>query len=265
MKAIAAASVLRVKAAELGLDPEKHPLDSVAGIACALRRAIGYLAPCSPTTLVRAVVNPLSGLVANMEEKREAVEEILEAVIGHGDIAEHEDIQTNSAPTGRLLYAAPPSFVMRKSGTALILGVAPDYRVPVPSDLEDGVEYVEHIRRLPGADSDALRKTLQDFGLVELSVDYWTKAPLSMAADRHLANANDVLGRAREFNAEVPGLIILDPERPVHYYRGRWKEPKKESGRYVGRRKQAYGTDLWCYVELERGMNRPGFPGEVRV
>jgi hypothetical protein len=197
----------------------------------------------------------LEDLVPNFQEKRDAVEEILEAVIAHGDIAEHDDILGGASP-GRLLYAAPPSFVMRKSGAALILGIAPDRPSPLPSELEDKLEYVGHTRRLLGNDGEQLRQTLQDFGLVELDVDYWTRAPSVMTADRYAAHANIVLARAPVFNADVPGLTILDFEEPVHYYRGRWKEPKKQTGRYVGRRKQAYGADLWCYVELEQGAAR---------
>lgn len=256
MKTISASALLHLKTAELGLNPEKYSFDSIEAIACALRRAAGYLAPCSPTTLVRAVVNPLEGLVSNLDERRDAVEEILEAVIAHGDIAEHEDIVGGAGPGGRLLYAAPPSFVMRKSGTALVLGIAPDYRAPLPSELEENVEYVGHIRRLTTSDPAVVRKMLQDFGLVELTNDYWTKAPTAGPAERQLAGANDFLDRAPMFNAEVPGLSILDSDEPVHYYRGRWKEPKKKSGRYVGRRKQAFGADLWCYVELHEGIPR---------
>src|SRR5437764_983213 len=79
---------------------------------------------------------------------------------------------------------------------------------------------------------------------------YWLKGPPDMTPQRHVANANDVLSMAQPFHSEVPGLSILDPDQPVRYYRGRWTEPKNQSGRYVGRRKQAYGADLWCYVEM---------------
>jgi hypothetical protein len=255
MKAINPSALVRIKTAELGLNPEKYSLESAEGIACALRRAAAYLAPCSPTTLVRAVVSPLEGLVSNLDEKREAVEEILEAVIAHGDIAEHEDI-LGSTSSGRLLYAAPPSFVMRKSGTALVLGIAQDHKAPLPSDLEEKLEYVGCVRRLVAPEPFPLRKTLREFGLAELSADYWTKMPATTRSDRHVASANELLDRASTFNADVPGLSILDPGEPVQYYRGRWKELKKRSGRFVGRRKQAYGADLWCYVEVDQGVPR---------
>ncbi|MBL0171543.1 MAG: hypothetical protein IPP90_12575 [Gemmatimonadaceae bacterium] len=39
----------------------------------------------------------------------------------------------------------------------------------------------------------------------------------------------------------------------MHFYRGRWVKPGKLSGKFVGRRPQAYGAPLWCYVELSDG------------
>jgi hypothetical protein len=253
MNRISAQELLRIKAQELGLNPDRHSLNSIEGIACSLRRAAGYLSPCSAATLVRAVVAPLEGLVPDLPQARESIEEVLEAVIANGDILEQRDFLGNLESAGTLLYAAPPSFVVRSSGSILILGIAPDYRTPLPGEFDERVEYAGHIRRLPGADAVSMRETLKNYGLIELTADYWIRMPAVVSADRHVAKANELLSKAPAFNADVPGLTILDPEEPVRYYRGRWKEPKKRSGRYVGRRKQAYGADLWCYVELVDG------------
>jgi hypothetical protein len=46
---------------------------------------------------------------------------------------------------------------------------------------------------------------------------------------------------------------VLDPTRPVRFYRGRWAEPRAKTGRFVARRSQAYGAELWCYVQLRDG------------
>jgi hypothetical protein len=52
----------------------------------------------------------------------------------------------------------------------------------------------------------------------------------------------------------VDGIQILDSGRPVNFYRGRWRQPStKDTGQFVARRPQAYGSDLWCYVELKDG------------
>src|SRR5438445_8548354 len=66
---------------------------------------------------------------------------------------------------------------------------------------------------------------------------------------------------------EVPGLMILDPTTAPTYYRGRWRPPRRESGRFVARREQSYGADLWAYVELHDGevTNLIDFPTETRA
>jgi hypothetical protein len=48
-------------------------------------------------------------------------------------------------------------------------------------------------------------------------------------------------------------FTLLDTERSPAYYPGRWVMPKRQSGRFVGRRPQAYGADLWCYMEVADG------------
>jgi hypothetical protein len=89
--------------------------------------------------------------------------------------------------------------------------------------------------------------------LLELSSAAWLKAPKSTTASSAVATidrALDVVPPSRE----IPGLLLLDPTKPVRYYRGRWTEPKRQTGRFVARRHQAYGADLWCYVNLTNGQ-----------
>jgi hypothetical protein len=88
--------------------------------------------------------------------------------------------------------------------------------------------------------------------LIELSYDAWLKAPAQELALKHVASNDAALDSAQP-SRDIPGLLLLDPERPVRYYRGRWVEPRAHSGRYVARRKQAYGADLWCYVQVCEG------------
>src|SRR6185369_14610935 len=97
------------KIRDLGLDPEALDLTTPEGLAGALRRAAGYLCPCSAATLVRAVVRPLRGLVPDLDKAKEIVEETLESMISHGDVLEQSEVR-EGAPSGRvLLYAAPAS------------------------------------------------------------------------------------------------------------------------------------------------------------
>ena len=57
----------------------------------------------------------------------------------------------------------------------------------------------------------------------------------------------------RSLREMCPGCRCWIPRRSVRYYRGRWAEPRAQSGRFVARRSQAYGADLWCYLEMRSG------------
>lgn len=127
MNILSADQVHARKVSELGLDPETLDLTSSEAIASALRRTAGFLCPCAAPTLVRAVLNPLRGLVSDLEAVKESIETILEALVAHGDLLESADITTDQGREGRLmLYTAPPSFVHRQSGAVLLIGVTPD-------------------------------------------------------------------------------------------------------------------------------------------
>lgn len=254
MRRLTAEEVHAQKIIELGLDPEALDLTTPEGLAGALRRAASYLCPCSATTLVRAVVRPLRGLVPDMEEAKELVEATLEAMISHGDVLEQPEVQ-DGAPTARvLLYAAPASFVVRQSGLVVLLGLAADQLSPLPMELEHRIQYLGHVRRLtPSSPTEDLRCELRQLGLLELSSGAWLKRPKPCTASQAVAMSDRVLDIVPP-SRDIPGLLLLDPTKPVQYYRGRWTQPKAQTGRFVARRQQAYGADLWCYVHLMQGQ-----------
>ena len=248
MRRLTAAEVHTNKVAELGLDQTEFDLTSVEAVAASLRRSASFLCPCAATTLVRAVADPLRGLVKETEDIRGIVRETLEAMIAHGDLIEHRDIE-DPAPGGPiLLYAAPPSFVRRESGAAILLGVSN----PALDSLAARIEYVGHLRRLsPGLGED-LSSELQQVGFREVSLQQWLRAPQGETPAQHLAHFDLLLDRTQP-SGEVPGLTLLDSERSVRYYPGRWTSVGSLSGRFVARRSQAYGADLWCYIEMSGG------------
>jgi hypothetical protein len=253
MRRLTAAEVHEQKVAELGLDPSALDLTSIEAIAGALRRTASYLCPCAAATLVRGVVRPLRGLVDDLESVKVLVEETLEAMIAHGDILEYRDVEESSGHgTATLLYAAPAAFVARKSGTMILLGIASDRISALPDDLDARIEYVNHLRRLSQAPGEDLSADLVQLGLIELSCDNWLRPPPAETPDQHVSRLDRLLDAARP-SRDVPGLLLLDPERSVRYYRGRWVEPRSQSGRFVARRSQAYGAHLWCYVQLRNG------------
>lgn len=238
---------------ELGLDPTALDLTSVEGIATALRRAASFQCPCSPGTLVRSVVRPLRGLVDDLDSFRLLVEDTLDCVIAHGDILEHSELtDTQAAAGGALLYAAPPSFVLRESGMAILLGVTADQLSALPDELHARVECINHIRRLHSLPNEDLREELLGLGLIELSYRNWLKAPPVLAAHQYVAAIDQHLDNTQP-SRDIQGLLLLDSDRPVNYYRGRWVEPGSHTGRFVARRRQAFGADLWCYVQLRNG------------
>lgn len=253
MKRLTAVEVHARKMLDLGLDPTALDLTSQEAISGALRRAAGFLCPCSASTLVRSIARPLRGLVPDVENAKEIIEQSLEAIVAHGDIIEQHDLADEQQSSARvLLYAAPLGFIARQSGMVILIGVPPDQTSPLPGELSARIEYASHVRRITPHDNEDLRSELSQVGLTELSYETWLKAPATESAASHIAGADRALYGVSP-SRDIPGLEILDPERPVRYYRGRWSQPKSHTGRYVGRRSQAYGADLWCYVQLRDG------------
>lgn len=253
MRRLSATDVHAQKVAELGLDPSAFDLAAVEAIAGALRRAASFLCPCTRPTLVRDVVRPLRGLVPDLEKINALVEDTLEDMIAHGDILEHRDVDGDlEHGTAELLYAAPASFVARQSGAAILLGISSDQLSALPDDLEARIEYVNHLRRLTPQPGEDVGADLRQLGLIDLPYRDWLRAPTLEAPAGHVSRLDHLLDSVPP-SRDVPGLSLLDPARPVRYYRGRWTAPRSHSGRFVARRDQAYGSQLWCYVQLREG------------
>jgi hypothetical protein len=241
------------KVQELGLDPAVFDFESNEVISAALRRVAAFSCPCSASRLVRDVVRPLEGLLSAPENIKERVESVLEAVVSYGDLVEVRDGHEGAAKPGQvLLYVADPSFVLRKSGKALIIGVAPDNFSLLPDGFAARIEYLNHIRKLSIPGDVDLRVELVRLGLHELTYEEWLKAPPVERPEAHTARLDKLLDSVLS-SGDMPGLEILDHTTPVNYYRGRWTKLSRQTGRFVARRPQAYGAALWCYVEIEGG------------
>ena len=214
-------------------------------------------------------MQPLRGLIPNEESVRVEAEEVLEAMTAYGDILEHDRIAGHGADVERrLLYAAPPSFVRRQSGAVLLVGIAPGHNSPLPEELETKIEYVNHVRKIEPIPDEDLSETLQDLGFVELALDQWTQKPSSESSGEHLSRLNSRLDAAPTAG-EIPGLRLISSTSSPRYYRGRWITKLDSDGRFVGRRPQAYGADLWCFVEIcdgrpHRLLDLPLDPIETR-
>ena len=249
MRVLTPAEVSAESVEKLGLDRTLLDLTSVEAIACALRRAAGFLCPCSSRTLIKAVFEPLRG-VHVQTDSLPLVVETLEAVVAQGDLLELRDATQEAAGSTRL-FAAPPSFVPLRSGSVMLLGVAPDGVSPLPDDIEQAIEYVKHVRILREVGTD-LGERLAEMGLIEFKLSAWTKGPKSETAAEHIAGMGRLIDGAQACG-DLPGIMLLDPEQPVRYHSVRWVKPSQQTGRFVGRRPQAYGADLWCLVEMYQG------------
>jgi len=134
-----------------------------------------------------------------------------------------------------------------------IQGVAPDQLSALPEELEARIEYVGHVRRIAPTAGEDLRTELRSLGLLELDAARWLGAPTDQRASSHVAELDAALDAVPP-SRDIPGLVLLHPGRSVDFYPRRWAAPSAETGRFVARRSQAYGADLWCYVELRQGQ-----------
>jgi len=233
----------------LGLDPGVVDLTAPETIAAVVRRAASLVAPCAKRTLRETTLRALEGLISD-ETARPAVDATIEALVDYGDLLELPVAEESAA--GTMLYLAPPTFVWREEGLAFLLGGFPDGAEMLPEDLRARVHYASHTRRIYATPGEDLPQRLRGFGLIELAESLWLAPPRRATAQETLIEANRALDKAPS-RGEVPGLVILDPSRPVAFYRGRWTSPSGHTGRFVARREQRYGSDLWCYVEVIEG------------
>jgi len=314
--------------AALGLGRASLSFDSREVLAAATRRAAGFLCPCPSKSLVDAVTQPLRYVAQSNDDLETAVRDVVEELIGIGDLQEFRNVALNSSA---LLYLAPPSYVCLSGDKVILLGIVPDNVSFLPENVEQmigvkgclrflrkepprvGIGSRVSVRDLEGkiedyiitaphkadassnniSDDSPVGKALLDkalgdkvevatpagmrelrvtgvsnqtdqeggeelvsvlsqFGLVRCSEDNWLKAPPDETAEVYISRFNRALKNV-PYCGEIPSLTILDSERNVSYYPGRWSSPKSLSGNYLGRRPQAYGNDIWCYLELEKG------------
>lgn len=237
---------------QLGLDGDAVGLDSPEALAASLRRAASFLCPTGPGRLITAVEKTVGELVDPGDGMRAELETVLEAIIGYGDLLELR-VRDDSQGTGNQLFLGPPGFVRRQSGSFLLVGVRPEATPLAGEEVAPFVEYRRHVRSVKARSDVDVEELLLASGLRAIAPDVWLRAPrhedpqsLIKGYDARLAVAGP--------SGEIEGLRILDPGSPVSYYRGRWRPPTvSDGGRFVARRPQAFGADLWCYAEIAGG------------
>jgi hypothetical protein len=228
------------------------PFDAI--LAQAIRRAVNVMSPCAAHELVRAVSQTFSCYSDTEHAFTGRVSAIVDDLIVYGDILEmRSDEKSPDRTRSFILRPSPPSFVVRKDGSIVILGIAGDQVSPLTADLDVHVQYHGVLRIIRSAPEPDLASTLAEMGLFKLSEKAWLRLPNVESAQSHLANWRQLLGLEPP-SAPIEGLNVLDTATSPHFYKGRWGEPRQShSGLYVARRPQKYGSALWCLVELERG------------
>jgi len=249
LSALSAAECSALSVRTLGMDPGLIPLTSAEGLAESLRRAASFMCPTSPSRLVDAVLGAVRPVSSPDAVDRDKLMEILDLLIGAGDLLE---LRHEAERSTRLLYLAPPSYVERAPGSHLLLGVRP-YGAPlVDTDLAEHIEREGHTRTLVLDDATAHKLLARD-RMQRLSRERWAASPAKESAAVLVERVRAMLNVVSP-SGDIAELELLDPTKPVRYYRGRWGTPTEaQSGDFLGRRPQAYGAPLWCAVRVDGG------------
>ncbi|MCI0537318.1 MAG: hypothetical protein L0Z50_19050 [Verrucomicrobiales bacterium] len=222
-------------------------------LAAALRHAAGFLCPCSAASLRSSIVESLKHL-ADSKDLILMVESAIEGLIIGGDLLELNQVTTDDPDVkGTWLFAAPPSYVVRPNGSIFLTGVVADSDTYLPQALMERIRYDGFTRAIMPMPDEQLADELSELGLQSLSSDNWLKPPKAETYAECVERHNEKL-RVLPRSGEIPQLQIIDPFKPVSYYRGRWIKPKSQTGVFVGRRPQEFGSPIWCVVRLENGQ-----------
>lgn len=236
----------------LGIEPQAATVDDVF-LAALLRRTAGMLCPCSRTALRAAIAESLSCL-HDLDNLPSQIDELTDELIVAGDLLELSDVTTaDTDAKGTWVFAAPPAFVERKSGSVFLAGIVPDHDSILPESLGLRVVHSKNTRYIEPQPGEDLAELLVSEGLTRLPESAWLKAPKTQTAPAHLEKAMQRLA-SEPTCAPITGLEIIDPETRPTYYRGRWTTPKSQSGTFVSRRPQEFGAPIWCLAELQAGL-----------
>ena len=238
----------------VGLPADQRQIVDDLLLAGLIRRSAGIHCPCSRATLRASLLESLEHLSPDEEHLSERVDVAIEALIVGGDLLELNDVVTeDTAVRGAWVFAAPPSFVVRPSGGVFLFGIVPDQETFLPSSLTTHIVYDGYTRTIRSQSDRDIAGELREQGLQQLSESAWLKSPRTEVAAMMVDRFERLL-RNQPLAGTVSDLNVLDPARPVSYYRGRWTVRTKESGSFVARRPQEFGAPIWCFAHMEGGV-----------
>ncbi|WP_156746880.1 hypothetical protein [Mycobacterium sp. E2733] len=95
---------------------------------------------------------------------------------------------------------------------------------------------------------------LRTFGLHRIEPEKWVGQPAKLTATDLIEQVQVRLSTAVPAG-DAAQFLVIDPGKPVTYYRGRRRPLQPtDSGEFVARRPQAYGADLWCALRVSNGV-----------
>lgn len=247
-------AVIEASVQSLGLDSGSLDFDAPETLAAVIRRTASFRCPIGVRSLIDATIATVGDLTTRADLRPQLVG-LLQAMIGCGDLIELMPPFDQSAGN-RLIYLAPPTFVRTLNGTFVLLGVRPENAPLVDEGIRPFIQYERHTRIISGEAPASISAMLEASGLHEVEQSRWLRSPGEASAASIVAQMNQVLAATSQ-SGDVAGLQILDSSTPVDYYRGRWRNAAGgDTGRFVARREQAYGADLWCYVRVANGATQ---------
>lgn len=235
-------------------DPGHDAERTVAFVCQVIRRAALAVTPCGRSVLETVAVEALKGFWPDRATLASVVEQATEELLAYGDLLEMQVPVEGSGRASFVIRAAPPHHVMRGVDSCVILGLGNDEITPLPASTLARVRHVGALRFFNGDGVSDLGAFLAENGFPGLDQKSWLRLPREETPGAFIRVWWDKLA-AQDRSGEIDGLRVISVESSVRYYKGRWAEPTKLSGRFVARRPQAYGADLWCIVELDGGRS----------
>lgn len=249
---VAPQDIVRYCRSLLNLQGEGQGIDEIF-LSAMLRRAAGALCPCSRAVLRAALVDSLGHLDQEPGTLLTRLEDLIDDLLVAGDLLELSDVTTGDTEAkGTWVFAAPPSFVERKSGTIFLTGIVPDQDGWLPENIRNRILLSNNTRSIKQDTGEDLAAQLVSEGLSKLPETTWLKAPKTVAPTEALSKAGQRLASEQPC-APLQGLEIIDPDTKPTYYKGRWTSPRDHTGLFVARRPQEFGAALWCLAEIYSG------------
>lgn len=247
--------VVATAVAALGFDPTEVDLEAPEVLAEITRRMASFCCPVTPLGLERRVEECLSGLgsFTTRESGESVVREIIESLIGYGDLVEAPIDDEQKGTSRRFLFLAQPSYVVLSVEMCVLVGIRAKGLPFGDGSVGERVihhNYARHVRLQPGEAPDG---ALGGLGLRELSSEHWLNCPPTATPEsvvKEYATRLDAAGPS----GSVGPIRILDPTRSVTFYSGRWRvAAARDTGRFIGRRPVEFGADQWCYCDVVDG------------